>query len=199
MNELSEPGIKSVSMKATAKKTEDSLVIDYSVSNLTEQDVYLWDLMVSYEGVDQKIDHDGAYVFFEEPDKLRVIRADLPLPTAFDIAKKDIPYARLLPARGSLAGRVKLRHPVMEESPYYGPPAENEQNKVKCSEVILYVGWTPFKNGINITERTVGGEKVYAIRGAWPPPYQEVLKERLPIDVEAIIYTGEFERQKPLQ
>jgi hypothetical protein len=155
--------------------------------------------MIGYDGNTQKIDHDGAYIFFKEPKSLHVIRAELPLPAAFDIARKEIPFARLIPPGGQVKGTVKLPHPVTEFSPYFGPPVAEEQKRAVCSEVILMVGWTSVKPGMNITERTVGGEKVYAIRGAWTPPYQEILQEKFPVSVEVVTYTGEFERQLPLK
>lgn len=196
---MSEYTLKAVTMTATAKNTNAGLLIEYTVENHTDQVQYLWDLMIKYEGNEQKIDHDGAYVFFVVPKTLNVIRAELPLPKAFDIARKEIPFARLLPAGGKLNGKVKLPHPVIETSPYYPPPNDDQQEKSVASEVVLMVAWTSAKPGMNITERTVGGEKVFAIRGSWAPPYQEVLQEKFSVPVDAITYKDDFERQTPLR
>jgi hypothetical protein len=65
--------------------------------------------------------------------------------------------------------------------------------------VRLLIGWTPPKPGMRIDERIVGGEKVYAIRGGWEAPYQNVLEEMLPVNVDLLTYTTTFERQMPLQ
>jgi hypothetical protein len=196
---MNEYTIQPVSMKATAKNTNAGLLIEYTVENHTDQVHYLWDLMIKYEGNQQKIDHDGAYVFFVAPNTLNVIRAELPLPTAFDIARKEIPFARQLAGGAKLKGRVRLPHPVTEISPYYPPPKEDQQEKAVASEVVLMIGWTPVKSGMNITERNVGGETVFAIRGAWSPPYQEVLQEKFAVSTDVTIYKDDFERQKPLR
>ncbi|MCC6328302.1 MAG: hypothetical protein IT174_07290 [Acidobacteria bacterium] len=196
---MSEYTLKPVTMTATAKNTNAGLLIEYTVENHTDQIQYLWDLMIKYEGNDQKIDHDGAYVFFVAPKTLNVIRAELPLPKAFDIARKEIPFARILPAGGKLNGKVRLPHPVTETSPYYPPPKEDQQEKSVASEVVLMVAWTSVKPGMNITERTVGGEKVFAIRGSWASPYQEILQEKFSVPVDVITYKDDFERQTPLR
>ncbi|MBK9154974.1 MAG: hypothetical protein IPM25_12275 [Chloracidobacterium sp.] len=196
---MEEYSTKPLSMKATAKNTNAGLLIEYTVENNTDREHYLWDLMIKYEGKTQKIDHDGAYVFFVAPKTLNVIRAELPLPTAFDVARKEIPFARLLLPGGTLTGKVKLPHPVTEFSPYYAPPKEENQEKAVASEVVLAVGWTPVKPGMNISERDVGGEKVYAIRGSWAPPYKELLQEKFAISVEVTVYKEDFERQMPLR
>lgn len=196
---MSESAIKAVSMTATAENTPAGLIVNYVVENHTDQSVYLWDLMIGYDDDKQKIDHDSAYVFYAEPKTVRLIRAELPLPKTFDIARKEIPFARALAAKSKLTGTIKLKHPVTEFSPYYPPPAEDAIKVVKCSEVDLLISWTPAKQGMQISERTVGGEKVFAIRGAWAPPYQEILQETLPVQVDLTIYTSPFERMLPIK
>jgi hypothetical protein len=196
---MSETAIKAVSMTATAENTPAGLVVNYVVENHTDQNVYLWDMMIGYDDGKQKIDHDSAYVFFAEPKTVRIIRAELPLPKTFDIARKEIPFARVLAAKSKLTGTIKLKHPVTEFSPYYPPPAEDATKVVKCGEVELLISWTPAKQGMQITERTVGGEKVFAIRGAWAPPYQEILQETMHVPVDLTIYTSPFERMLPIR
>ncbi len=196
-NMMNESVIKQVSMRATAENTKAALVIKYEVQNHTDQAAYLWDLMIKYEGSEQKIDHDGAYVFFEEPKTLNVIRAELPLPKTFDIARKEIPNARLLPPGGKLEGTVTLKHPIKEVSPYYPSLKEEEQAVANASVVNLMVAWTMPKPGMTITQRTVGAEKVFAIRGSWAPPHQEIMQETFPIETPVLIYTTPFERMKP--
>lgn len=196
---MSEQTSNPISLKATAKNTTAGLLIEYTVENHTDQEQYVWDRMIKYEGNEQKIDDDGAYVFLVDSNVLNVIRADLPLPQAIDVARKEIPFARLLPPQGKLVGTVKLPHPVVEMSPYYAPPKEEQQAKATASEVVLMIGWTPTKPGMKISERTIGGKKVFAIRGAWAGPYQEVLQERLMVSVDVITYKDDFERQTPLR
>ncbi|HYJ90500.1 MAG TPA: hypothetical protein VEV84_04265 [Pyrinomonadaceae bacterium] len=196
---MSEDIFKGVTLRAEAKNTETALVISYTVENQTDGVLYLWDAMIGWEGFTQKIDHDGAYVFFEEPSTVRVIRASLPLPELRQVGRKEIPFTRLLEPKSSLTGKITLRHPVREYSPYYEPMKEDEQELKKCSRVRLLIGWTPPKPGMRIDERIVGGEKVYAIRGGWEAPYQNVLEEMLPVNVDLLTYTTTFERQMPLQ
>jgi hypothetical protein len=198
-NKMSEDTIKQVTITATAENTAEALVVSYQVENKTDQALYLWDQMIGWKGNEKVIDHDIAYVFFEEPKTVRLIRADLPLPQLRLVGRKEIPYARVLPPRGTLSGKIVLKHPVKEYSPYYEPMTEEGRELRKCSEVRLMVGWTPPKPGMRIEEHNVGGEKLIAIRGAWPPPHQEILEEKILVNVDLLTYTTEFERQMPLK
>jgi hypothetical protein len=196
---MSEENLKSVVLHASAENTNEALVISYEVENHTDQVLYLWDQLAAYPKDGPKIDKDAAYVFYQEPKTALVIRAVLPLPEAFDITKKPIPYARILAARGKLTGKIRVKHPVREYSPYYEPMTEEGSQLTKVSNVRLMIGWTPPKQGMRIEERTVGGDKVIAIRGAWAPPYQEIVQQDIPVSFDLLIYTTEFERMLPLK
>lgn len=199
-NENYASNLNSVSLQAKAEKTENELLIKYEVENRSEQNFYLWDRMIGFDGSGKKIiDRDSAYVFYEEPDTVRIMRAVLPLPETREIGKKEIPFVREFPAKSKLQGTIKLRLPVEEFSPYFEPLKEENAEKIKCSEIRLIIGWTPFREGMQITERTLGNDKVFAIRGAWSPPYQETVERKIPIDVDLLIYKTEFERQMPLK
>ena len=196
---MSEETVKQVTMRATAQNTEAALIVSYEVENLTDQELYLWDGMVGFEGTNKVVDKDSAYVFFEEPKTLRILRADLPLPKLRSVGKKQILFARLLGPKAKLTGKISLKHPVREYSPYYEPMTEEEQDNKRCSQIRLLVGWTAPKAGMRIEERTLGGDKVYDIRGAWDGPYQEILEQFIPVQVDLLTYTGVFERQMPLR
>ncbi|HRH46563.1 MAG TPA: hypothetical protein PKY82_33275, partial [Pyrinomonadaceae bacterium] len=171
----------------------------YEVENHTEQNLYLWDGMIDYSGAEKGIDHDSAYVFFEEPKTLRVMRAVLPLPKSFSVGKKEIPFARALAPLSKLTGKITLKHPIKEYSPYYEPMTEENQKAEKFSEIRLLIGWTRPRTGMTITERQVGGEKVFALRGGWQPPYQEILEEFLSVPGDLLTYSTPFERMLPLK
>ena len=196
---MSEQTTNPISISATAKNTTAGLLINYTLENHTDQEQYIWDRMIKYDGSDQKIDDDGAYIFFVDSNVLNVIRADLPLPEMVDVARKEIPFARILAPGGKLDGTVKISHPVTEMSPYFAPPKEEQRVHATASDVVLMIGWTPKKPGMKITERTIGGEKVFAIRGAWVKPHQEVIQERFKVSVDVIAYKDDFERQTPLK
>jgi hypothetical protein len=197
-NSMNEDAIKQVVMRATAQDTSEALLISYEVENLSDRDLYLWDGMVGFEGTNKVVDKDTAYVFFEEPATVRVLRADLPLPKLRRVGKKQILFARLLAAKTKLTGTIKLKHPVREDSPYYEPPAEDDTEVKKCSRIRLLVGWTAPRQGMQITEVNPGGERWFNIRGVWDAPYQELLEQFVPVEVNLNVYKTEFERQLPV-
>jgi len=196
---MSDSVLPSVTMTASAENTTENLIVKYEVQNHTDQPIYIWDLMIGYSGNEQVIDKDAAYIFFAEPKTIRLIRAELPLPSTFDIARKEIPYARILANGEKISGMIRLKHPVKENSPYYPPVTSENEASVNCSEINLLVGWTRVRPGMQITERTISGQKVYAIRGTWDPPHQEILQETMPVQAELFTYTTPFERMLPVK
>lgn len=186
-----------ITIEATAGITDGKLVINYQIKNLSDREVYVWDQMIGYEGNEQVIDEDAAYVFLEEPDTLRIIRADLELPSGLDVARKEIPFVRQLPPKGKLTGSVKLSVPVKEFSPFFPELKPENGRSVKCSNVKLMVAWTPSQEGMKVSERKVGGTEVLALRGAWDGAYQNVAEQTIPLDVDVIAYKTEFERSSP--
>ena len=196
---LEESNIRPISLRAKAEKADGKLIVEYEVENHTEQTLYLWDRMIDYTASGQIINQDIAYAFFEEPKTLRLVRANLPLPGDRDVARKEIPFVRGIPAKGKVQGKIVLPIPVNEYSPFYPPPTEENSKIEKCSEVRLLLGWSEFREGMQIREQTVGGEKVLAIRGSWQAPYHQLLERRIPIDVEVRVYTSVFDRKMPLR
>lgn len=188
-----------VSMEASARVEANKLVIDYAITNRDKLDVYLFDRMIAYNGNEQSIDEKTAYCFVDEPATLRVVRATLRLPLEKEIRVQEIPYSRKVGAGETVKGTISLPVPVPEKHPYYLPPKEENSKAVDCDRVRLMIGWTEYKQGMNVMEVEVGGQKVLRVRGAWPAPYQHLLQQDIPIKVQAIAHTDLFDRQMPLQ
>lgn len=188
-----------LSMKADAKVEGDKLIVEYTVRNNSEQNLYLFDQMVGYEGNVPVVDQDTAYCFFDEPDTLRLVRATLRLPLEKEVRVLEIPFARAVPAHGEVAGRIQLKIPVPEKSPFYAPPKEGNSKEVECRRIRLLIGWTKFHEGMTIAEVEAGGVKALRIRGAWPPPYQRFLEQKFELPVKVLVHTDVFDRQTPLQ
>ena len=183
-----------IGLEAEASVVDGRLEVRYHLENLSDRNVYVWDLMIGYSGNEQVIDDDGAYVFFDAPDTVRVVRGDLELPSNIDVARKEIPFVRLLGPRQKADGHIRLDQPVTEFSPFYPPPAPENTIAVKCSSVLLQIGYTEEHEGMKITEREVGGRKVLALRGGWEGPYQRIAEKKMPAAVELITYKTGFER-----
>jgi hypothetical protein len=211
-----ESALSHLSLTAKAEVTKDALVIEYEVQNDSGEVVYFWDRMIDYttDG-DQMISPDSAYVFFEEPRTLDVIRANLSLPKSVRVATKETPYVRAIAAGGRAAGRISLKLPVQEFSPYFGysgtetpvqaeieaePPfgVKNSEQR-EATQIRLMIGWTAFRPGMVLEEAIVGGEKVLLIKGSWPQPYQQILEKRLDVKVPVYVAKDNFERTMPLQ
>ncbi len=198
-NMTEETNFSQLSLTAKAEKTQDSLVIEYEAKNNTNQVLYLWDRIPDYPDGPPVISPDLAYVFFNAPKTLNVIRANLTLPTKIRVAVKEIPYVRAVAPGTTAKGRISLKLPVAEFSPYYGSPDEENSEKAEASEIRLLIGWTDFREGMVLEETAIGGEKVFVISGNWPKPYQRIAEKKIPIAAPVLVAKDDFERTMPLQ
>ncbi len=189
---------KAVVMKASASISGDRLVVNYELKNESDRTVYVWDQMIAYAGSDQVIDENAAYVFYEEPNTIRLVRANLALPPEIDVARKEIPFSRILAAKAKITGAISLEMPLKEYSPFYGRPEGENALLHKCTSVRLMIGWLEAKDGMKISERKVGDKTVLAIRGAWPGAYHHLAEQKLPIDVDLVMFKSIFDRSLPL-
>lgn len=196
---MSEYQLTQVKLTAKAAIAGEKLNVSYDVENFTDSDVYVWDGMIGFDGPEKVVENDRAYVYFEEPATVRIIRGELPSPTTIKVGVKQILFARLLKARSKLSAAFSLPYPLKEHSPYFEPLKEEEQELKKCSRIRLMVGWIPPKAGMKIDEREIKGEKWYKVRGLWEPPYQEIVEQYIPLDLDLFIYTSSFERQMPMR
>ncbi len=185
-----------VELRAKGEIRDNKLVVEYSLKNNTNHVIYVFDEMISYDGYEPKIDRDTAYCFFEKPNVLRLVRATLSQPKGMRIYSLEIPYAREVKPESVIKGKIILDIPVKEKSPFYAPPKEENSKEIECQEVRLIVGWTKFKEGTNLMETDVGGEKVLRIRGNWNP---YLVEDSFSLKTNVITYTDNFDRQMPQQ
>ena len=137
-----------VSLSGKAVVENNKLVVDYTVTSTLPHSIYVFDKMIAYDDQGQpKIDPATAYVFWEEPSTLRLVRAVLTVPPNMNVYSLEIPYARELKPQASLTGRIEFAMPVTEKSPFYQPPTEETSKTIKCNKIRLYVGWTEDREG----------------------------------------------------
>jgi hypothetical protein len=189
--------IQPVALRGKVTRAADRLVVEYELTNQRKQPIYVLDRMVNAKDGTAVLDADLAYVFWEEPRTLRLVRAVLQLPPGKNIGSKEIPYARKVAPGETVAGRISLPVPVAEYNPFYLPPKDWRQ--VTCDTVRLLIGWTEEREGMVIHERKVGGEPALALRGAWPGPYQELAEAKWQFSVAVKVRPDEFDRRLPQQ
>lgn len=184
-----------VILSGTARIEKNKLVVDYSVKNTLATSIYVFDEMIDYDSEGKpQLNPSTAYCFWEEPNTVRLVRAILRIPLEKDIYSLEIPYARELKAQSSLDGKIELDIPVNEKSPFYALPTEENSKIVSCERVRLYVGWTEFREGTQITEATISGEKVLRIRGSWRP---HLVRADFDAKTQMVVHTEVFDRQLP--
>jgi len=190
-------GEASVSMTGTAAIEGGQLLVRYQVTNTGTVSVYLRDVMPGYGAAGMVVNPSSAYAFHEAPDGLRLVRAELQIPEELDVAKKEVPFARMLAPGARLEGRIALDAPVREASPFYPPPAQ--WHDVPCRRVRLVIGWIEAKEGLTAQPRKVGDVEVLALKGGWAPPLQRLVETTFTIEVPIRRREGTFDRRMPLE
>jgi len=184
-----------VALTAQATKQAGRLVITYRLENQGPPVIYVRDLMAGYEGAEQKIDADRAYVFWEQPATARIVRGVLNVPPDMDVAKRPVPFARKVAPGEAVEGRISLAMPIPEYSPFYPPP--QKPRLVQCNKIRLLIGWVEEQEGMLPTPRDVGGTEVLVLKGAWKGPIQRLAERALGLPVDLQAYTDGFDRSLP--
>jgi len=192
-----EEGKGPVVLTGEVKQDKDSIVISYELKNQSHNPVLAWDLIVSESGGSETIYDNLAYVCFEEPNTLRVVRGVLELPLDRDVYQKEIPYARAIEPMSSVTGRIVLRMPLEEYNPYYEPSIPENEKEVEIGKIRLLIAWTETQPGMIVSDADVGGKKVKMIRGAWEGPLQRLAEAIFPVHSILKVRTDVFDRRMP--
>lgn len=186
-----------VSLSAKVSKIENRLVIDYTLQNEEDKTIYVWDVMTSTSAEQQVVDPGLAYVFWEEPKSVRVVRGILDEPPDIHPVVRELPFVRKVSGHVSVRGQISLEVPVHEYSPFYSP--DTESKPVQCDSLHLMVGWIEHQQGMVFSERQIGDQRVLALRGSWPRPPQHIAEKVLPIPTVLLVRQDNFDRSLPPQ
>jgi hypothetical protein len=185
-----------VKLTASAAVRDSMLVISYEVTNNSAHPIVLWDQMVHSDAEGEHLDPGGAYVFQEDRDVVRVVRAQLELPKDFDVFKKEVPNVRIAAPNSSVHGEIKFTAPLYENSPFYGPPAS--WHPMPFIRIDLMIGWRELQPGMKLLPRKFGDITVHAVEGRWDQPFQKLLVTTVPATGILNVRTDNFDRSLPM-
>jgi hypothetical protein len=194
-NNQQQPG-GAVSLSARVFKAEKHLNIDYTLENNSDKTIYVWDVMTNTAGDEQVVDPALAYVFWEEPHTIRVVRAILDEPQNIHPVVREMPFVRKVQAHDSVHGQISLALPIQEYSPFYS--ADSHSKPVQCGSLRLMIGWIEHQQGMVLSERKVGRQSVLALRGSWPRPAQHIAEKTFSVRELLSVREDEFDRSFPL-
>jgi hypothetical protein len=186
-------------MSITGNVTEDNskVSIKYRLHNPGSAPIVVWDVMVNQGPNGEFVDPTLAYASWEELQTLRVIRAMLPLPLDFDVAKKEVPFVRVVAPGEAIEGRIELSKPAREYNPFYGPATVTRN--VACTKIHLIIGWSEQKPGMTISKRRVAGQEVLAVRGGWAAPAQRWAEMLFGVPITLTVRADNFDRRPPMK
>lgn len=187
----------SVRLSARGSTGEGELRIEYRLENHSRQPIHVWDQLLNYTEPQPFIDDNLAYVFWEAPRTVRIVRALLRLPSDFQVGKMPEPFVRTVSSAESISGRIRLPTPLHEYSPLYA--AGESMKKVECDQITLVIGWVEDKPGIELSPRAVRDRQVNRLGGAWNSPLQRFATAHLAISTPLFTYTTPFDRRMPIE
>lgn len=154
-----------VAIQAKLLQSDDRLTISYLVRNECECPIYIFDLMPKRLETGRGLDLDRAYVFWEEPLTARVVRGVLDTPPGLHVVIREIPFARRIPPNAPAVGRIVLKMPVDETSPFYSPT--DKVQIIECRRLRLMLGWLEEQAGLVATPRVIGDQHGFILSGWW--------------------------------
>ncbi len=190
-----EQGFVSLSVKLS--KAQDHLIVHYVMRNVNSAAIYVWDVLPNNAHEEEVLDPELAYVFWEAPRTVRIVRAILDEPPDLHPVVRELPFVHKVLAHSSLQGRISLALPVQEYSPFYPPAAQSKL--AHCDNLHLIIGWIEHQKGMVVSEREVGGQPALALRGSWPRPAQHLLNAKLTASLDLSVRQDDFDRRPPPQ
>jgi len=184
-----------VLLSAKVSQSDNRVVIDYTIQNNDDKTIYVWDVMTNIAADEQVVDPALAYVFWEQPNAVRVVRAVLDEPPDVHAVVRELPFVRKVPGHESARGQISLALPLREYSPFYSPASQFKQ--VHCESLHLIIGWIEHQEGMVLSERKVSGQPVLALRGSWPRPAQHLAEKILSFSCVLSVRQDDFDRRLP--
>jgi hypothetical protein len=132
-------------------KEAKTLVFPYEVQNRGAVDAYVMDCSCNAgpPAPEAKPNPQAAVVLHGPGDDVTVGKFIAPLPTDRRIAVPVIPLARLLPAGGTLEGRLEIAIPLAETSPYFADLPLWQYEVVEISGLVFTIGyWVAGADGL---------------------------------------------------
>lgn len=187
-----------VALQTRLLRSDQTLTISYLLRNECECPIYIFDLMPKRLETGRGLDLERAYVFWEEPITARVVRGVLDAPPGIHVVIREIPFARRIPPNSPAVGRIVLKSPVGESSPFY--PATDQVRVVECARLRLLLGWVEEQKGLIAKPQAIEGGQGFRLFGRWSGPAQRLAEQSLDIDPLSLrVRMGDFDRGLPME
>jgi hypothetical protein len=130
-----------IKFNAGIEFSEDKLIVNYELTNKSNTDIYVLDVLPVYDLETKKphVDLNNSVIIWDEPDAVKIIRGLPPYPREKDMAVFITPQASKIAVKQSLKRTIELPLPLVEASPYYKPLERERYEPVKIKTLKLYV------------------------------------------------------------
>lgn len=118
----------------SSKQTANELSIHYTLTSRSNADLWVLDRLWKLSSNATSADPEAVYRF-ERDGKLRLLLGAAPLPRRSTVTFRVVPYARRLPAQGTLEGDLTVSLPVPEYSVYFTSPRGDEHPSYESKHV----------------------------------------------------------------
>jgi hypothetical protein len=133
-------------------KADNVLMFPYTLENQGPGEVYAMHALPGAAGGEARANDTAAVVIAADGGDAIIGKFAAPLPTDRRIARMVFPLARLLPAGATLEGRVEIRLPLAETSPYFPDLTLRQYEIVDIKGVLFTIGyWLTGGDGLDAT------------------------------------------------
>jgi len=131
------PAVASVQIGATLEVNDRQMSLVYRLRNASDVDLYVMDALFELKEGEVRI-HDGLAYTLIDGRRLTLLRGVLAIPPNVQVEAPEMPYARLLPAHGTLDGRFQSSLPLEYNNPY---DFSGGMATFDCTVVTLRIGY----------------------------------------------------------
>lgn len=186
-----------IKFNSSIELIENKLIIKYELTNKSNTDIYVLDVLPVYDLETRKphVDLNNSVLIWEEPNTVKLIRGLPPYPKEKDMAVFITPQAGKIATNETLKRTVELKLPLVEANPYYSPLELENYKSVRLSYLKLYVHI--IRSDVEDFEATpvAFGKDIFHIRSKHLiAQVEKFYKEFTLRDVELLTYPETFTR-----
>lgn len=191
---------KDITLSCQTEFTADQLVMHYTVTNRSQNDVYILDVSPTIDLATKEpiTNLDIIYLGWEKPATAHILKGIMPLPVERRVMVRLMPIGAKLPPQQELVRTFKVNLPLQEQSPYYLPVQKFEEQDFETRSVSNLLLTVQFVRSIAesfaVTEAPHGPD-LYAFKGKYLIDYVENMQCESPMQSQPLLVRkGPFAR-----
>lgn len=154
--------MEGVELRGRFHVDDDAVLIEYSVENYREEDIYLTDVTIRVGPQGSFRDIGASFVVLEEPDTAVISSYLLPWPPGVSWTVPPTVYATRVLSGRSFQGTLEAQRPLrtMNLDRRYQAEIATQTEDVECHNLRFDLGVIPHNDALDVRDVTIAGLEV---------------------------------------